>query len=172
MTPTATTAFRTALGAAVAALTVVTPIEILIVPLVVWVLLARRWGRAGVAGWGPPWGVSILIVLAAAYAPVKSTDRLMDRRMTVPKIAMTLAELSDPFEHGLDRPSLGYRLAPPEGQDGRVVRFGSLNLTVREFVEAIETQTPLRHRIFGCGNGWTILWGLDWITAVVFHEER
>jgi hypothetical protein len=85
---------------------------------------------------------------------------------------MTLAELSDPLRYGPNRPSLGYHLTPPEGLDGRVVRFGSLNPTVREFIAAIESQTPLRHRIYGCLNGgWTILWGLDCITGVSFSER-
>lgn len=119
----------------------------------------RRWDR-----FLP--GATLAAIVAAAYlAPVKMIDEVLARRMTVPKVVMTVAELRDPDEHGLGRPSTSYLLGGG-GDDataqieGLSVRFPSTELSLREFIRAIEEQTPFRHEYLGgCGNCSSILYG-------------
>jgi hypothetical protein len=106
------------------------------------------------------------IVLAAHFAPIKPVDTVPGRRITVPKAVMTVAELRDPYEHGLDRvrvyPTLYFPGSPDGGAarfDHIAVRFPSAEMTVREFIRSIEGQTPLRHAIATCGTGSSILGG-------------
>lgn len=135
--------------------------------LAAWAVLVRTWARRSgdIRGRG---GVLILIqaagmfaiVLAASFAPVKTVDRLRARHILLTKPVMTLAELADPIEHGW-RPSIYCYVSVPEGMGDRAVRFPSRDVTVGSFIDAIESQTPLRHRFGHCGNGYTVLWGGD-----------
>ena len=78
--------------------------------------------------------------------------------MSVPKLAMTVAELREPEEHGLPRLQPRFEVYAPEGLRDRVVHFTALDMAVGDFIAAVETQTGMRHRFRSCGNGWTILW--------------
>lgn len=73
---------------------------------------------------------------------------------------MTLAELADPVEHGWNR-FYNCSVSVSEGLADRTVQFPSRELRVGEFIAAVESQTPLRHRFGHCGNGFTVLWGGD-----------
>jgi hypothetical protein len=109
-----------------------------------------------------------LIVLVAAVAPGKVEDRQRARHITMPKQVMTLAELAEPVEHGWHR-FYYCSVNVPTGQADRLVWFPSRELTVGEFISAVEAQTPLRHRFHHCGNGYTILWGGDCSFGLRFH---
>jgi hypothetical protein len=87
----------------------------------------------------------VAIVLVAAYAPIKVVDQQMSRSITLPKQVMTVAELADPVEHGWNR-FYYCSVSVPEGLADRAVEFPSRDLTVRQFIAAVEAQTPLRHR--------------------------
>jgi hypothetical protein len=102
------------------------------------------------------------VISLARYAPVKTRDRLLARRVILPKAEMSLAELRDlaelPEREGMPlRVSVSY----PETYARRVIRWPTREMTLREFIEAVEAQTPLRHRFASCGNGFTVLWGED-----------
>jgi hypothetical protein len=43
----------------------------------------------------------------------------------------------------------------------QVVEWPARELSLRQFVEALETQTDLRHRFLSCGNGYSLLKGPD-----------
>ncbi|KAJ3052784.1 hypothetical protein HK102_011830 [Quaeritorhiza haematococci] len=164
MTPTWTTVIRTTLSAAIA---VVTPFDALFIPLAAWAALASRWRKSKGLGRDLPLAVAPAIVLAAYLAPVKEFDRLPERRLTLPKLEMTLAELSEPEAHGLPPSRQDYQMTIPEGLADRVIRFPSTELSVGEFVAAVEGQTPLRHRFRpGCGNTATILGGSPYFRQV------
>jgi hypothetical protein len=109
-----------------------------------------------------------LIVLVAAVAPVKVEDRQKSRHITLPKQAMTLAELAEPVKQGWDR--FYYCCVDvPTGLADCPVWFPSRELTVGEFISAVEAQTPLRHRFHHCGNGYTILRGGDCSFGLHLH---
>lgn len=95
----------------------------------------------------------------------------------MPKPAMTIAELRDPGGHDLPNLRLGLPCyfsvrEPAVGLDDCMVRFASPELTVAEFIRAIEEQTPLRHQFMGCGNagGPSILFGPNCAMGLVFRE--
>jgi hypothetical protein len=50
------------------------------------------------------------------------------------------------------------------------VRWPSSRPTLREFIEAIESQTLLRHEFGHCGNGWTLLRGGDCSFGLVIQD--
>jgi len=136
----------------------------------IWAYLVPIWVRSQADEGGRWAGAAELviqltamsaIVLVAVSAPCKIVDRVKARHMSLPRQTMTIAELQEPESHELRRPTCYYSLGAPVGLTGRVVRFPSSDLTVGEFIAAIEAQTPLRHRFGHCGNGWTILWGGD-----------
>ncbi len=106
--------------------------------------------------------VMVAIITAAHFAPGKSTDRFLDRPITIPRARMTLSEL----EGDLDGPRPEWRpfwlsISAPEDEKAKVIVFPETTLTLRKFVSAIESHSTLRHRFAHCGNGWTILWGGD-----------
>jgi hypothetical protein len=170
MTRRRTLVFRSVIAAAMPGVVVVTPVDFLLVPMLFVIRMAIRWTRGTAAGWAVPGAVGVAVVMAAAFAPVETVyDRAKAYRGAVPKREMILVELSDPYEHGLPKPTISYSLAFPEGWDDRVVRFPSLEPTIGEFIAAIESQGGLEHRFGSCGNGWTILWGHDNITYLSLH---
>ena len=145
--------------------------------LIAWAFVVRKWAaRPSCSDRRRRFNVVVVIqvagmiavVAAAASAPVKVVDRQKSRRITLPKQVMTLAELADPIEHGWDRFYYG-SVNVPAGLADCAVWFPSRELTVGEFIAAIEAQTPLRHRFAHCGNGYTVLWGGDCSFGLHFH---
>jgi hypothetical protein len=158
-------------------LVVVTVIPLSVAALVAWAFIVRTWARRQSRPTCHRWlnrvsavqvAGMIAIVLAAGFAPIKVVDRQKSRYITLPKHVMTLAELAEPFKHDWD----GFRFCyvnVPEGLADRTVRFPSRELTVGQFIAAVEAQTPLRHRFHHCGNGFTILWGGDCAMGLHFR---
>ncbi len=113
------------------------------------------------------------IVTAAYLAPGKTTDRFLDRRITLPKSSMTLAELEgDP-----DGPRPFWRLSSvrilaPDDEKTKLIAFPEATLTLRQFVRAIESQSTLRRRFHHCGNGWTVLRGGDCSFGLSLRDPR
>ncbi|MFO0950178.1 MAG: hypothetical protein U0835_03315 [Isosphaeraceae bacterium] len=142
----------------------------------VWLYLVVRWvkqsartggRRAGGVECHAQVAAMSAVVLAAVLAPVKVVDEVKARRITLPKPVMTVAELREPEDHDYPRPFRYYMVAP-DGWNGRAVRFTSKNVTIGEFIDAVEGQTPLRHRFAHCGNGWTLHWGGDCSFGLAF----
>lgn len=105
---------------------------------------------------------TVLIVVAAILAPVKTTERVLDRPMVLPRTEVTIAEMDREtnFENAEWLPRYIYVSTTTEDADKRI-RFRSTDITLREFVDTIESQSELRHRFMHCGNGSSILFGGD-----------
>jgi hypothetical protein len=106
--------------------------------------------------------VGLTVIAMATAAPVKAKDRLLVRHVTLPKAEMSLSELKalvdEEFQSRHFPVPVRLSFAPVES--GRVVRWGGHEMTLREFLAAIEGQTRLRHEFGGgCGNATTILFG-------------
>ncbi len=101
-----------------------------------------------------------VIAVAAWYPPAKQTEKCLKRNFELPATRMTLAELA--YAAGYDR-ILPVRTSITflEPDRDKLIQFPKRNLSVREFVAAIEQQTDLRHRFLHCGNGYIILNGGD-----------
>jgi hypothetical protein len=148
---------------------VAAPVPVNLAALILWAFLVVGWvkrrageggRRAGTVELATQFVSMSVLVLAAASAPVKVVDRVKARRVLLPKQAMTIGELKESQAYESTR-RFRYGMSAPDDMAGRVVRFPSRGLTVGEFIDAIEAQTPLRHRFGHCGNGSTILWGGD-----------
>lgn len=130
----------------------------------VWCLATTRPGRE----WCWHAGLMGVILIAAISAPGKVEERVRGRWISLPREELTLAEVKDPGQANFRKPFLFY-LNAPEDLAGHVVRFPSRDLTIGQFIDTIESQTPLRHRFHHCGNGWTILYGGDCTFGVAFR---
>jgi len=148
---------------------VATPLPINFAAFALWAILVAGWVKRRTRASGRRAGAAELVVqlvtmsvlvLAAASAPGKVVDHVKARHVTLPRQAITIGELQEPETYMLSRP-FPYWISAPDDLADQVVRFPALELTVGEFIAAIEGQTPLRHRFRHCGNGWTILWGGD-----------
>jgi hypothetical protein len=156
---------------ATGAVVVVLPGGLELLLLVAWSLFIVRWAtrQARVRSiWRAmdEFAIHVAImtaVIAAALAfPCKTVESVKARRFTVPKPEMSIAELQEPWLHGLRIPlPVWVSDHDHEGLSGRVIHFPSQELTVVQFIQVIEAQTPLKHRFRHCGNGHTILWGAD-----------
>lgn len=106
--------------------------------------------------------VTVLIVLAAVFAPVKTTERVLGRSMVLPSTELTIAEMDREtnFENTEWLPHFVCVTTTTENAD-KQIRFRATDITLREFVDTIESQTQLRHRFMHCGNGSSILFGGD-----------
>jgi hypothetical protein len=58
---------------------------------------------------------------------------------------------------------------PPEAEETEI-DFPKLEMTLREFVVAVESQSKLRHRFGHCGNGSTILFGGNCSFGLHFYD--
>ncbi|WP_435008635.1 hypothetical protein P12x_005845 [Tundrisphaera lichenicola] len=148
---------------------VATALPINLAALGIWAILVEGWvkrrarasgGRAGVIELVVQLSTMSVLVLAAAFAPGKVVDQMKARQITLPRQSMTIGELQDPQPYQQPHP-FRYGISAPGNLADRVVRFPARELSVGEFMAAIEGQTPLRHRFGHCGNEWTILWGGD-----------
>jgi hypothetical protein len=157
---------------------VATPLMINFAAFALWVIIVARWVKRRTRASGRRAGAAELVVhlvtmsvlvLAAASAPGKVVDQVKARHVAVPRQEMTIDELQEPETFGLARP-FPYWISASDDLADRVVRFPALELTVGEFIAAIEEQTPLRHGFGHCGNGTTILWGGDCSFGLSFRE--
>ena len=106
--------------------------------------------------------VTLSIVIAAILAPLKTTERVLDRPMVLPKTELTIAEMNREMnsENSVWLPRFIYvdtTSADAETQ----IQFRATDITLREFVDTIESQSNLQHRFLHCGNGSSILFGGD-----------
>ena len=107
-------------------------------------------------------GVIAIVVIAAHVAPGKTTDQFLDRSITLPKSRLTLAELGgDPEGPRPEWRPFSLSISVPDDERTKEIVFPAARIKLREFVDAVETQSTLRRRFGHCGNGWTILWGGD-----------
>lgn len=144
-------------------------LDIAFLVVLAWSVLVVRWAvretraksrKAGVAELSLQFGLMSAIVAGAIWAPCKYEEQVKARHIHLPKETLSIAELSNPEGFPTGRP-FRYWLEVPKEMAGTDVRFPSRDLTIGEFIAAIEAQTPLRHRFSSCGNGSSILWGGD-----------
>ncbi|HUE69787.1 MAG TPA: hypothetical protein VMP01_02765 [Pirellulaceae bacterium] len=160
-----------------------TPLGLREIALIVWILcLVAGWRQRDSHGNGSRISSSVLaglsvlvmggICVAAYYAPFKTKDEVLNRRIELPKTDYTLAELREPFD--FDLPPLPFRayFNFPDADANRIIRFSQRGLTIRQFIDAIETQSSLRHQFHSCGNGHTILTGEDCCFGLSFSTGR
>jgi hypothetical protein len=136
------------------------PIPWLMVVAVVWKGESKRdRGASTVATYTV---VTAVIIVAAILAPVKTTDRVLNRPLVLPRTEMTLAEMDreNNFEKAEWLPRYIYVTARSDNAE-IPIRFRKTDITLREFVNTIESQSELRHRFGHCGNGSSILFGGD-----------
>lgn len=106
--------------------------------------------------------VTFFVVVAAILAPVKTTESVLDRPMVLPRTELTIAEMDREtnFENAEWLPRYIYVATTSDNADQQI-RFRATDITLREFVDTIESQSGLRHRFMHCGNGSSILFGGD-----------
>ena len=137
----------------------------------VCVVGARRGLDAAVVASLTQLGVVGGCVALASVAPVKTVDRVLERRLVLPAASLTLGEL----QTYCDGPA-GWKLAThvsiteEQAQLKPVIQWPGREISVRQFIAAIETQTSLRHRFGGCGNGSSILFGSNCCFGLSFHD--
>ena len=105
-------------------------------------------------------GVMAVVVIAALAAPVKLIDRMYSGPVHLPATSMTLGELRDRLDAEELRLPISTYVDVPDHELSRRVEWKSQDLSYRQFVDAIEAQSPLRHHLRACGNTMTILWGV------------
>ena len=142
-----------------------------LVALVFWVVvlyhivrdhLRAERGQDALLAVGTQVATMVLVITVAAFAPVKVTDRLREEPVAVPKTEMTLAELEEFCQfHRRGNLPVYISISFDKAASDQVVRWPAQHMTLGHFIDALESQTSLRHRFSGCGNGWTILWGND-----------
>ena len=93
--------------------------------------------------------------------PSKIVEQQLDREIALTSTRMTLAELS--YVAAYDRRSFPIHTSFcfADADQDTLIEFPRRDLSIREFLDAIETQTVLRRRFMHCGNGYTILGGGD-----------
>ncbi|MFO0889815.1 MAG: hypothetical protein U0790_11825 [Isosphaeraceae bacterium] len=113
--------------------------------------------------------VAAAMVSLAVAAPVKTRDRLLARRVVLPKSEMSLRELGD-YAEGDGRHSFPVRVwvSYPESRGDLAIHWPASELTFKEFLAVIEHQAGLRHHFGSCGNGSTILFGGNCCFGVSF----
>jgi hypothetical protein len=159
------------IGAAVVA---VTPLELLIftLPLLVgWLIwTAVQSPTAGLL----QLAIVSIVLLLGAFAPVKFQDRVLDRQLALPASEMTISELNQATSWGANHERVPVHISWRARQDlwSTKVQLPTERLTLRDFIAAVETQTPLRHRFVHCGNGATILFGYGPSGELYFRDPQ
>ena len=142
-----------------------------LIALIVFVIASFRATRVRVRSGRARFGTENLLVSillfgglvgsAWAYRPTKIEGQLLRREMKLPATQMTLAELS--YAAAYDRQvfpiTISFCFADADKQT--LITWPSLDVTLGEFLDAIESQSVLRRRFMHCGNGYTILQGGD-----------
>lgn len=157
-----------AIAAALGAVASISIQPILVLLLGLWaVFLWRRtqqvsnnWSIVAPAGFQI---ATLLLVLVAAYwAPVKTTDRVLTLPVQLEHDTYTLVELKEQSGNpnsDVFPVSTSFTFSTEDAS--KKIAFSAQKLSLSEFIDTIESQSRLRHRFMHCGNGWTLLWGGD-----------
>ena len=115
--------------------------------------------------------VTFFVIITAVLAPVKTTERVLKILLVLPKTELTLAEMDREadFESTRWLPRYIYVTTTSENADQQI-RFRSTKITLREFIDTIESQSKLRHRFMHCGNGSSLLFGGDCCFGLSFRN--
>ena len=138
-------------------------------------LITYLYSRKGRASGGMAYAcvyvaVMALVVVVAYLAPVKTVDRVFNSHIHLPETTMTLGELQDFLSSGQENTAfpLPMSLDLPHSVLSYTVQWNAKDMSYGQFVEAVESQTPIRHHFLSCGNATTILWGEDPGTATFY----
>ncbi len=113
------------------------------------------------------------VVVAAVLAPLKTRDRVLQGRVVLPSAERSLGELKA-YAEGPGRRSFSTQIhvSFPAAQADHVIRWPGREISVKEFMAAIEEQTRLRCELGSCGNGSTILFGGNCVFGVGIWERH
>lgn len=139
----------------------------LIVCLATTVMKTRsrlRAGHARIAAAGALASILVfggIVAAAALYRPPKIEEQLLRRNIRLSSTRMTLAELA--YTASYDPRAFPVRMSFcfADADKHIVIKWPRRDLTIGEFLDAIESQTVLRRRFMHCGNGYTVLGGGD-----------
>jgi len=151
---------------------------VLLIWLVVLNVASRRHFEAhranfGIAVLGIQALVMVAIVAAAHLAPVKTTNHVLSRPVTLPKTEMTLAEIQEHVgSYRRESFPIFTLMTVPDAHRSATIRFPARQMTLRQFVTAVENQSSLRHHFRHCGNGSTVLWGGDCSLGLALREPE
>jgi hypothetical protein len=146
-----------------------------VIAILIWLpLVIRRYRRLGKRSiLVTQFGVLAVVLVGAALAPCKTTDALLARRVHLDARQMSLQQLdayvSSPESR--QRFPIWASFAFAEDEKDEVVSWPSEDMTLAEFIAAIESQTVLRHRFRHCGNGWTLLSGGDCSFGLIIRDR-
>lgn len=144
--------------------------------LLILFLIVRKYSRAENARDGGMVLITHLVVTAltvamAVAAPGKTIDLVLARPVKLAKEQMTLAELQEYYDQERwSAFSARFSFNVPAEIESQTVIFPSTEMTLREFLQSLESQTPLRYRMSHCGNGYSILRGGDCCFGVFVHD--
>lgn len=118
-------------------------------------------------------GLCGVIMLLAYLNPWKTEDLLKDTTVSLPSNRCTLAELEAISRRAGDidgpiRVGAWFTFAAEDAE--KVIVFPSRTLTLRAFIESIESQSVLQHKFMHCGTGWSILRGGDCCMGLVIRD--
>ena len=139
----------------------VIPINVAAMLIWLWLLIVRYRRLRKFSVIVVQCGALTFLLVAAALAPVKITQPLLAMTVSLDAKQMSLQRLDTYIgspDHRQQFPIRTY-LTFAEEDENTIVKWPSTQMTLGEFISAIESQTRLRHRFNGCGNGWTLLWG-------------
>ena len=150
-----------AIGAALGATFVAAPVEIVVlaVPPSICVgifLCLRDLTRLPAAGMTVAAVVSVIVAVIATR-----TDALDKRPASFSTNVVTIEDLV--------RKGTAYEPAEADWAKTQI-RLASVEPTVREIIQAVNDQTPLRARVFRCGTGLSILHGA-WVGKIEFRAK-
>ncbi|WP_254511038.1 hypothetical protein [Anatilimnocola floriformis] len=115
--------------------------------------------------------ITTVVFVAAIVAPVKTVDRVLDTKVVLPKTEISLAEMND--DDSDNRWLSRYiRVGATQENAAQVIHFREREITLREFIETVETQSNLKHSVAHCGNGYSILYGGDCCFGLRMSEPR
>jgi len=114
----------------------------------------------------------VIIVGAALYTPTKRVQQQLNRRIYLPTTTITLAELS--YAAVFQRESFPIRTSFCFADDEKelVIKWPKRDLTLGEFLDAIESQSTLRRRFMHCGSGYTVLGGGDCCLGLYIRDPE
>jgi|GEM_PF-1981687 len=112
-----------------------------------------------------------IIAFAAYYQPAKTVEQELQRSISLPSAEMSLAELAYAMSYDRQSYPIHVTLRFPDSAKDQVIRWPSQQVSVAEFLGAIESQTSLRGSFRHCGNGYTVLHGGDCCFGLAIRDS-
>jgi len=113
-----------------------------------------------------------IVAAAASYEPTKTRQKHLNRELTFSTKNIELAELAFLTSRENEDRHFTINYSFCDADKHNVIHLTGTTVTLQQLLDAIERDTGMKGEFHSCGNGYSVLQGVDWGFGLSVHASR